>query len=99
MLKGKVSKGDETGRSVGGEVFDDPLKHLPIGSKINFKPVVFHGSDANDRAQSVANWHALDGAILGVVLKSAQSSSMIGTAVMVAPGIAVTASHLFSHVL
>ena len=90
---------DQVGKSATGVVSFDPLRDQPVGASITFSPISFGGSNANDRPQSVYNWEFLKGAVLGVVLKSANSSTMIGTAVMIAPGIAITASHIFSDVL
>lgn len=87
---------DQVGKSASGVVSSDPLRDQPVGASVTFSLISFGGSNANSRPQSVNNWEFFDGAILGVVLKSANSSRMTGTAVMVAPGIAITASHIFS---
>jgi hypothetical protein len=94
-----ASGGNQVGKSAVGLVSSDPLGDLPVGASITFNPIVFGGSNANDRPQSVNNWEVFKGAVLGVVLKSADSSTMVGTAFMIAPGIAITASHIFSDIL
>jgi hypothetical protein len=91
--------GDQVGKSAVGLVSSDPLGDLPVGASITFNPIVFGGSDANDRPQSVNNWEVFKGAIFSVVLKSADSSTFLGSAFMIGPGIAITASHLFSDIL
>jgi len=90
--------GNQVGKTAIGLV-SDPLSDLPVGASITFNPIVFGGSNANDRPQSVNNWEVFKGAIFSVVLKSANSSSIIGSAFMIAPGIAITASHLISDIL
>lgn len=86
-------------RLASGVVTDDPLKELPIGSKVNFARVDFGGSDAKELPTKVNNWECFKGSILGVGLKSATNHQVIGTAVMIAPGLALTATHNFSDVL
>ncbi|MFK4383247.1 trypsin-like peptidase domain-containing protein [Bradyrhizobium sp. USDA 223] len=91
--------GSHLGQSAIGLVTSDPLGDLPVGASITFNPIVFGGSNADVRPLSVNNWGAFEGAIFSVVLKSASSSSVLGSAFMIAPGIAITASHLFSDIL
>lgn len=82
-----------------GTVSGDPLESLPIGSKINFARVDFGGSDAKELPTTIKNWECFKGSILGVGLKSEKDHEVLGTAVMIAPGLALSATHNFSEAL
>ncbi len=86
-------------RSVGGLVSHDPLADLPIGSSLKSELVRFGHSNATDRPNWVNNWDFFSGAMLGFVLKTRDGQELIGTAVIVAPGLAVTATHNFFDLL
>lgn len=73
----------------------DPLARLPAGSKISFEPIPFGGSDASSVPEGVTNWTFFDGALMIVLLTYiGEPPIAIGTAVGIAPGLAVTATHV-----
>jgi hypothetical protein len=84
-----------------GTVSDDPLAHLPVGTSISIEPVVVGGSDAATVPDGVVNWDFFQGALLAVGVRLPESPSVVvnGTAVVIAPGLAVTATHVLSEAL
>src|SRR4051794_36701537 len=83
-------------RDLKGMVTGDPLADLPIGASISAKPVVFGTSDAQPIPLDVSNWSFFEGALLAVALRDADGTRILGTAVMVAPGLAMTATHVLT---
>jgi hypothetical protein len=82
-----------------GVVSSDPLTNLPIGSSIKFKIINFGSSNATQNPGAVNNWEYFRGALMALVLKFETGTQMIGTAFMVAPGLAITATHnIFEHI-
>lgn len=79
-----------------GVISEDPINNLDIGSSLVFKLVTFVNSDANQTPQSVTNWDFFQGALMGLVIKAENEVHIFGTAFMVAPGIALTATHIVS---
>jgi hypothetical protein len=87
-------------RSLTGVVSNDPLAHLPIDTSISYEPILMGGSDASIVPEGVRNWDSFQGALLAVVTKLAGSPSVVGgTAVVIAPGLALTATHVLDSVL
>lgn len=76
-------------------VTSDPAKDILIGEAINFESIrhslAFDGPAF--RFSTIQNWEYFGGSVLAVTFKTAHSISTEGTAVMVAPGIALTAAH------
>ena len=77
-----------------GKVTVDPLKDLPIGASFSIDPIDFGSSDATVQPQAVRNWGFFDGAILALGLKGQAGLDITGSAVMIAPGLALTAAHV-----
>lgn len=73
---------------------EDPLQSLPIGASLKFSPVVFGGSDARVVPEDVKNWDFFEGAVVAVGFGDGARFHIEGTAVMAAPGLAVTAAHV-----
>jgi hypothetical protein len=82
-----------------GIVSNDPLRACSIGDRLNFCLVPFGASNATDRPNWVTNWEFFNGAVAGFVLKGTTTCELIGTAIIVAPGLAITATHNFSDKL
>ena len=76
-----------------GIVIGDPLLNLNIGSEIHFKNLDFAGSDGNSLPQAIKNPEIFDGSILALGIKSENRSQIIGSAVIIGPGLAVSATH------
>jgi S1-C subfamily serine protease len=82
---------------VAGLVTDDPLKTLRAGEMLTTENIVFNGSDATDVPQDAKDWSFFEGALLTVGLRIDGMHQILGTAVVVAPGLAVTATHVFDE--
>jgi hypothetical protein len=79
-----------------GIVTEDPLAQVPIGTSIQMAPVLFDGATATVVPQGVVNWTFFEGAVLAVVVRTGNEDLVAGTAVVIAPGLAVTATHVLS---
>lgn len=84
-------------RKLSGVVSPDPLKGLPIGANLRIRPVVFGTSDAQCVPLHVTNWTFFEGALLAVAFHGGQETRIDGTAVMIAPGLAMTATHVLAN--
>lgn len=82
-------------QNITGLITDDPLNCISVGSTLNVEPVTFGGSDAEQVPDGVLNWTYFEGALLSFVLKDKYKCEALGSAVMIAPGLAVSASHIF----
>tara|TARA_R110002072_G_scaffold300518_1_gene478154 strand:+ start:233 stop:1228 length:996 start_codon:yes stop_codon:yes gene_type:complete len=87
----------DQGEKVFGITTADPAKGAKTGTAISFKNVRGWNSDATEVPTGLSNWHAFEGALLAVMLKSGEEMSVLGTAVMIAPGLAVSATHVFDQ--
>ena len=76
------------------DLIDDPLSRLPDGTTIWKQTLVFGGSDADVKPEEVRDWGFFDGALLAVGFGDWRHLEIHGTAVMVAPGLAITATHV-----
>jgi hypothetical protein len=87
-------------KQVIGIVAEDPLgSSFPIGGTIEFQLINFGSSNAVELAKAVINWDFFKGAVVAFVLKSEASHDLVGTAIIVAPGLAITATHNFVDVV
>jgi Trypsin-like peptidase domain len=84
-----------------GTVSEDPLARLPVGTSISYEPVIVGGSDAKTVPEGVINWDFFQGALLAVALRlqGSPSPGVLGTAVIIAPGLAVTATHVLGDTM
>lgn len=76
---------------------EDPLADLKIGAFFNIEPLIVGGSDAQVVPDAVKNWTFFDGALMVLIVKSADGLTAIGTVVAIAPGLAVGATHTLSR--
>lgn len=76
---------------------DEPLKSWPADKPIPIRIVPPGDPTAGPVPQSLANWGYFEGASLSVGLQSSPEEGLrfVGSAVMIAPGLAVTATHVF----
>jgi hypothetical protein len=73
---------------------------LPIGTSISYEPVIMGGSNAKIVPEDVGNWDFFQGAVLAVTTRRLGSPVVVeGTAVVIAPGLALTATHVLDGVL
>lgn len=84
---------------LGKAIGRDPLDDLPEGAFINFKSIDFGGSDSSAVPGGIDNWEFFKGSLLGVVRKDKDGAVIFGTAAMIAPGLALSATHLFDQEL
>lgn len=83
-------------RAAKATITGDPLPHLAVGSAIDVVPFVHLGTEGSPRPESIANWEAFDGSLIAIGLRSESSTQLLGSGVIVGPGLAVTATHIFS---
>lgn len=76
---------------------DDPLASWPADRPLPIRVVAPGDPTVGATAQSLANWGYFEGALLSLGLQSSSEEGLRieGSAVMIAPGLAVTASHVF----
>lgn len=79
-----------------GTITDDPLTSLPVGARLDFQCLSPMESNANAVPNFVNNWDHFDGALLGILFKSATAAEVDGSAAMIGPGLALSASHVFA---
>jgi V8-like Glu-specific endopeptidase len=94
-----TTSGDDPPLSqLGARITDTPV---PAGSSFPVVPIIVDSVDAGAVPDGVTNWDLLQGALLAVLVKRPGSELTVieGTAVMIAPGLALTASHVFSDLL
>ena len=82
-----------------GKFAVDPLAELSIGCKLYSPVVSFKDTDATQVSRYVTNWGFFQGAIAPVLLKSEGEQDVMGTGFIVAPGLAITATHVFGDKL
>jgi hypothetical protein len=81
-----------------GMVTVDPLKDIPVGFTLSFEPFIFPKQTvATEAVQSINDWQFFEGTILSVSVRSVEGTTVLGTAVCIAPGLAITAAHLFTE--
>ena len=79
-----------------GKVVADPFADYS-GDEIPIIRIAIPESNGTSRPDWVQNWDFFEGALLTVVIRDGDSHKIEGTAVMIAPGLAVTASHVFAE--
>lgn len=69
-------------------------QHVPVGGSLTVQPVVFGGTDTTPIPEGVTNWTFFDGSLMTVLVKDEAGVKAMGTVVAIAPGLAVTATHV-----
>jgi len=80
-------------RQVFGEVTEDPLLSMPLGSKIAFQPSLFMPEISNG-LHGLENWDFFDGAVVALHFGTSYDSKILGSGSIVAPGVALIAKHV-----
>jgi hypothetical protein len=93
----QTSESAPHGKEIRGMVTVDPLSALPVGTSIDLKPVVFGRANSTPIPEGVSNWTFFEGALLAVLISTPEGDSVLGTAVVIAPGLAITATHVFEE--
>ena len=79
---------------VNGTYIESTLS-IEIGKEeVYFKPIGIETSDAESEFLS-ADWGLFDGALLSIVFLRGDTQMYLGSAAMVAPGIAISALHIY----
>src|SRR4051812_25548643 len=86
-----MDDGDPMLRAV---VAEDPLAKLPIGSALRVEHSRVPESNASDVAYDVRNWGFFDGAVAAIMLRDREGLTVVGSGVVIAPGLVVTAAHV-----
>jgi hypothetical protein len=76
-----------------GVVTDDPTKSLPVGSKLQFRPVPVRG-DVPEGAATLKNWQFFEGMLVHIAFTDHAVQRVEGSGVLVAPGVALCATHV-----
>lgn len=79
--------------ALSGIITDDPAAGLPIGAKLEFRPLtpVYSGSE---KAVALRDWESFEGLLLSIHFRTRTSHSIDGSGVLVGPGIALCADHV-----
>lgn len=83
---------------ISGVVTDDPAALLGIGSTIKIEPILVRYADSQTPAW-LQDWTSFQGVLLSICVRDAVSNRICGSAVMVAPGIAIGARHVIDPAL
>lgn len=89
----KANTAEQVGPPARGVLTPEPLADLPADASIPYQPVLVGGSDAAAAPGRVTNWDYFQGALLGVGVRRGDLFEILGTGVMIAPGLAITATH------
>ena len=76
-----------------GQIIDEPAAQTSEGPTLTFFPTIFLPQPHLKQA-ALSNWDFFDGALLALHFYSADGQSILGSAVLVAPGIALCARHV-----
>ena len=76
-----------TPRQIMGTITEDPLLTLPVGAEIAFSSELFT-SNAPGGLNDIDNWEFFDGAVIGLLFGDPLSKHILGSGVVVAPGVA-----------
>lgn len=72
-----------------------PVVEFDVGYKMTLETVGPIACDATAKPQTVNNWDWFQGAILAVTFATKDHQKVLGTACLLAPGLALTAGHIF----
>jgi hypothetical protein len=75
-------------------ISEDPATALPIGASLLSQAFLPNFGHSIERAAALTNWHAFEGAVLAIVFADTENYWILGSAVVVAPGIALCAAHV-----
>jgi hypothetical protein len=78
--------------SLGFVMGEDPARDAEAGDKLRFEYVKPH-FEVLPRFADIVNWQMFQGILLAVVSSDESDHSILGSAIMVAPGIALSATH------
>ena len=76
---------------------EDPALAAAIGEQLRFEQVTLKIGAKLKRSARVKNWEMFDGALLAVTFSDRRKHWILGSAVLVAPGVALCASHVLAE--
>lgn len=80
-------------RQVGGQITVDPLTGKPVGAQLHISAGLFACRPVGN-LNSVVNWEFFEGAIVALHFGQSGLQHILGTGVLVAPGVVMTARHV-----
>jgi hypothetical protein len=81
-----------------GVISRDPASDLPVGVSLNFAPISI-ALEFEGTTNWIRNWEFFEGLLLSLSVKMEKSVAVEGSAVLVAPGIALCATHVLHDYL
>ncbi len=85
----------EPPKAVVGVIRSDPANEVPIGAGIKFMSCLMSHT-IDDASAWVKDWESFHGTVLAVAFLDSEHHRIEGSAVVVAPGIAIAAAHVFA---
>ena len=82
----------EENKTASGIVRENPAIGMPIGSMLYFQPVTVHSSEEST-AYWMKDWETFHGMLLSLIVGNQEEGYFDGSAIIVAPGIALCAAH------
>src|SRR2546425_11567847 len=80
-------------RTIDGVITTDPLRDAPLGTKIHISSDLFVARPEAG-LNSITNWDFFNGAVVAVHFGEMQGQRILGSGVLVAPGVVITARHV-----
>lgn len=89
---------EEPSTNTTGIITEDPAVNMPIGSNLHFNPALIT-HEFESQAVWLKDWDSFQGVLLSIHFRIKETHSIEGSAVLVAPGIALSAKHVFTDSL
>ena len=70
---------------------------MPIDAELHFKPVEIHYDIPEQNINWIQDWEYFGGVLLDILFKSADKLEVLGSGILEAPGVALTAKHVIEH--
>jgi hypothetical protein len=88
-----LSKESKEIRTIEGLVIADPLKNAPVGTTLDISFDLFTAKPPPG-LDSIANWDYFQGAVVAIHFGEPHSQRVLGSGVLIAPGVVMTARHV-----
>ena len=82
-----------------GKYINEPDESVKIGDSISFTSIGFNFADQEESLSWIRNWECFEGTLLAVSFSEEGKYKIEGSAVLIGPGIAISAKHLFEDKL
>jgi Trypsin-like peptidase domain len=93
MVDAPPNRAAQINATVTGDPRFEPYDGNPLDDGLNFRRVFLNLQSA-PRSIEVTNWDLFEGTVLSVIFSTKLEHRVLGSAVMVAPGVALTATHV-----